>query len=99
MNRKLREIMQKFFGLLHKSEVSCMAIIGKDGEGCVSLVGSKQEICGALKNCFDAVQKGEANEGQEAIADIVLDVVSLAFSPKQMGQIMSKRVDKLLPKF
>lgn len=99
MNRKIKEIMQMFFKLLHKSEISCMAIIGKDGEGCVTIVGSKQEICDALKNCFDMTQKGKANEGQEAIADIVLDVISLAFSPKQIGQIMSKRVDKLLPKF
>lgn len=99
MNRKLKSIIEQFFKLLHKSEVSCMALIGKDGEGCVTLVGRRQEVCDALKNCFDAVRKGEANEGQEAIANIVLDAISLAFSPKQIGQIMSKRVDKLIPKF
>lgn len=96
MNKQIRNLIEAFLKMLHKTDVSCMAIIGKDGDGCVTVIGHSAEICGGLANCFDAVKRGKANEGQEAIYNIVLDVVAVSLSIGELKQLLPPRVDKLL---
>lgn len=96
MNKEIRKLIEAFLKMLHKADVSCMAIIGKDGDGCVTVIGHSAEICGGLANCFDAVKRGKANEGQQAIYDIVLDVIAVSLSMGELKQLLPPRVDKLL---
>ena len=96
MNKEIRKLIEAFLKMLHKADVSCMAVIGKDGDGCVSVIGHSAEISGGLANCFDAVKRGTANEGQEAIYNIVLDVVAVSLSIGELKQLLPPRVDKLL---
>ena len=90
--------MDAFFKMLHKANISCMALVGREGEGCISVIGSGAEIRAALKNCFDQVKAGCANEGQQAVYDAIMDVLALNFSIGELRQILPKRVDNLLKK-
>lgn len=94
--KKVRELIEAFLQMLRKNDVSCMAVIGKDGDGCVAVIGHSAEICSGLANCFAAVKKGEANEGQQAIYDIILDVMAVSLSVGELRQLLPPRVDKLI---
>lgn len=96
MNKQIRNLIEAFLQMLRKNDVSCMSVIGKDGNGCVAIIGHSAEICSGLANCFDAVKRGTANEGQEAIYNIVLDVVAVSLSVGELKQLLPPRVDKLL---
>ena len=94
--KKVRELIEAFLQMLRTNDVSCMAVIGKDGDGCVAVIGHSAEICSGLANCFDAVKRGKANEGQQAIYDIILDVMAVSLSMGELRQLLPPRVDKLI---
>ena len=97
MNQEVRSIMEQFFAMLYKANIACMSLIsGNNGEGVISVIGNGGTIRSSLKNCFDHVRQGDANEGQEAIVDIILDVISLSYSPHDLFQIMDERTNILL---
>ena len=96
MSKEIRSLIELFFRTLHKDGTSCMSVIGKNGEGCVSIVGSTAEVSSGLANCFEAVKKGQANEGQQAIYNIILDVIAVTLSMSELRQLLPPRVDRLL---
>ena len=97
MNPEVKKIMEQFFAMLFKANVACMSLTASEnGEGAISVLGNGGVIRSSLKNCFDKVREGVANEGQEAIVDIILDVISLSYSPHELFQIMDDRTNVLL---
>lgn len=95
---KFKRILDKTLQFMRDNGVSFICIFHKGTEGIVSIGGDTKILHDALFNILGEYKRGNANDGQEAVADIILDCISLVYSPQQIRQEMAKRVDKLIPK-
>lgn len=49
-----------------------------------------------MHTCFEAYKTNVGTVSQKAFADMVLDVISVNFTPDQIAEEMNKRIDKLI---
>lgn len=64
--------------------------------GVVVVHGNSVDLCAAMHTCFEAYKTGVGTTSQKAFADMVLDVISVNFTPDQMVKEMDKRINELI---
>lgn len=77
-------------------DCSVILIYGNEEYGVVVVYGNSVDLCTAMHTCFEAYKTGNGTESQKAFADMVLDVISVNFTPDQMTEIMNKHINKLI---
>ena len=75
---------------------SVILIYTDEKNGVVVVYGNSVDLCAAMHTYFEAYKTGNGTESQKAFADMVLDVISVNFTPDQMAEEMNKRIDKLI---
>lgn len=95
----MEEIKQKGMELLGTvAEKGCSAILILSDEKCGIVVahGNSSDLCAVMHTCFEAYKSGEGTPSQIAFADMILDVISMNFSPSQMIKEMNKHINELI---
>lgn len=95
----MNKMKQKGVELLKTAfDESCSVILiyGNEECGVVVVYGNSVDLCAAMHTCFEAYKTGNGTESQKAFADMVLDVISVNFTPDQMTEIMNKHINKLI---
>lgn len=77
-------------------DCSVILIYADEENGVVVVYGNSVDLCAAMHTCFEAYKTGNGTESQKAFADMVLDVISVNFTPNQMTEIMNKHINKLI---
>lgn len=77
-------------------DCSVILIYADEKNGVVVVYGNSVDLCVAMHTCFEAYKTGNGTESQKAFADMVLDVISVNFTPDQMTEIMNKHINKLI---
>lgn len=94
---KQRKTILLFMKMLQKEIIPTFSFIGTpEDDGVITIVGKKRDLVNMIKNCFDQTKQGNPNSAQKDVCDIILDVITLCFSPQQIGKIMSARMDTVL---
>ena len=94
---EIDELFKKLMNVLAKKGIHMLAVLSGEHVGSIGIVGNTAKIRNSVLSAFEAVKRGEANSGQQELVDIILDVISIHFSPSQMAKIMAIRVDKIIP--
>lgn len=75
---------------------SVILIYGNEECGVVVTHGNSSNLCAVMHTCFEAYKTGVGTISQIAFADMVLDVISMNFTPDQMTEEMNKHLNELI---
>jgi len=75
---------------------SVILIYGNEECGVVVTHGNPVDLCAAMHTCFEAYKNNKGTVSQLAFAEMVLDVLSVNFTPSQMKEEMDKHLNGLI---
>lgn len=75
---------------------SVILIYADEDNGVVVVHGNLVNLCAAMHTCFEAYKTGKGTTSQLALANMIMDVISVNFTPDQMVQKMNKHINQLL---
>jgi len=75
---------------------SVILIYTDEKNGVVVVYGNLADLCAAMHTCFEAYKTGNGTESQKAFADMIMDVISVNFTPDQMMEEMNKHINQLI---
>ncbi len=81
---------------LREEGYSFLALFTKNSESTIGLGGERSNICCSLHTAIEAYKKGHANFGQEQVADMILDVISVVYSPEEIKRITKERISAIM---
>lgn len=95
---KNESTVKAFLTMLRKEKIPALCFVG-NGDGLTGVNGTRRDLIQMIKRPFDRKKKGLASEGDLILCDVIVDAITLAFSPGQITQIMANRTDMLMKEF
>ena len=93
---KIKKKGVEFLSTVAEEGCSTILIYADEENGVVVVYGNSVDLCAAMHTCFEVYKTGNGTESQKAFADMVLDVISVNFTPDQMVEEMNKHINNLL---
>jgi len=75
---------------------STILIYTDENDAVVVVYGNSVDLCAAMHTCMEAYKTGKGTESQLALADMIMDVIAVNFTPDQMIKEMDKHINNLL---
>lgn len=91
-NNNVRAVIEE----LRAEGYSFIALFTKNSESTIGLGGERASICCSLHTAIEAHKKERANFGQEQVTDMILDVISVVYSPEEIKRIVKKRAANIM---
>lgn len=95
----MEEIKQKgieFLTTVAEKDCSTILIYADEKNGVVVVHGNSVDLCATLHTCMEAYKTGKGTTSQLALADMIMDVIAVNFTPDQMVKEMDKHINNLL---
>ena len=93
---KIKKKGVEFLSTVAEEGCSTILIYADEKNGVVVAHGNSSDLCAVMHTCFEAYKTGEGTPSQIAFADMVLDVVSMNFTPDQMTEELNKHINELI---
>lgn len=92
------EVIEKLSFACMMNRKSFVGIIGDaDGYG-TALIGSPNDLITAIASIIRAAKLGKADKGAALINDMILDAITVNYTPNEILDVMDKRINNLILK-
>lgn len=98
MNEEVKKKVTELFAECIKSGKSIIAVPCDATSYGIGIGGSTQDLFTTMASLFKSVKAGDKSDPSKALLyDIIMDAISISFTPNEIVQEIDERVDKLIP--